>query len=85
MKNDNCAAWVVSRIDRTGTDDAPSKVFGVYDSRAKACECVLMWLFDGASRHSALDSYDNEMDMDKFITTQEVWQIEEFEMNTPLY
>lgn len=84
MKNDNCAAWVVSRIDRTGTDVEPSEIFGVYDSRAKARECVLMWLFNDAGRYGRLETYDGDADTEKFITSQVVWQIEEFEMNTPL-
>lgn len=85
MKNDNCAAWVVSRIDRTGTDETPSQTIGVYDNQSKARECVLMWLFDDASDEGAPEGYNGDMNTENFVTAKAIWRIEEFEMNTPLY
>ena len=84
MKNGNCLEWIVSRFDRTGVDEMPWGIVGVFSTQSKARECVLMWLFGGVSDDGISEDYNCEMNREDFITTKAIWRIEEFEIDHPL-
>lgn len=72
--------WIVTAIDRIGTADEVSAVYGVYSSEDKALAAVLYWIFDMGERPEDVQPNTISAYTD-YITTESIWRVERVELD----
>ena len=71
--------YVLTSVDRTGTADNLTEIFGVYSSREKATDAILYWMFEGGEMAESVGQ--NNDSVEEFVTDKNIWRIEKIEMD----